>query len=166
VKKLLGVSLFLLFFTVSVLVCRVSASDEALAASAISQSEEVVASAYEAVLEAEQVGANVSGLLARLDDAGELLAEAKVALGLGEFDYVVFLAEYCSEIGGDVRDEADELRVEAYGSRIQSSRLTMVGSTVGVVCVVVGSFWGWRVFKRRYFRRVLGMKPEVATDES
>ncbi len=98
-------------------------------------------------MEAEQAGANVSGLLARLNEAGELLAEAEVVFGLGEFDYVVFLADYCSEIGGEVRDEADELRVEAYGSRVMGSWLTMTGSTVGVVCVVFGSFWGWRVFK-------------------
>jgi hypothetical protein len=37
---------------------------------------------------------------------------------------------------------------------------------VGVVVVAFGSFWGWRVFRRRYVRRVLGLKPEVTKDES
>ncbi len=105
-------------------------------------------------------------MLVRLNEAGELLAEAQVAFRLGDFDEAVFSANLCSEIGEEVSGEADELRVEAYSSRVMSSWLTMTGSLVGVVAVVIGSFWGWRVFKRRYYRRVLRMKPEVAKDES
>jgi len=164
--KLLVVLIILSAFVFPIFVCRIDASSGDVAASAIGQAEGVVASAYEAVLEAEQAGANVSGLLVRLNEAGELLARAQVAFRLGDFDEAVVSANLCSEIGEGVRSEADELRVKAYGGRVTGSWLTMTGSMVSVVAVVFGSFWGWRVFKRRYIRRVLRMKPEVVKDES
>jgi len=164
--KLLVVLLIFLAFVFPIFVFRASASSRDAATSAISQAEEVVASAYEAVLEAEQAGANVSGLLVRLNEAGDLLARAQVAFRLGDFDETVLSANLCSEIGEEVRSEADELRVKAYGVRVTGSWLTMTGSLVGVVTVFLGSFWGWRVFKRRCIRRVLRMKPEVSADES
>ena len=143
-----------------------SSSSEDVAGLAISQAEEVLASAYGAVLEAEQAGADVSDLLVRLNDAGELLAMAQVAFRLGDFGEAVRCADLCYEIGGEVKSKAYELRLEAHGMRTTGFWLAMTGSLVGVVAVVFGSFWGWHAFKRRYFQRVLRMKPEVAKDES
>lgn len=165
--KLLVVLLVILALAVSpIFVLKANAWSEDVASSAISQAEQVLASAYEAVLEAEQAGANVSGLLANLTVAGEYLASAHIWHRLGDYDNATLFANLCYEIGEGVKGEADELRVEAYGARVRGFWLTMTGSLVGVVAVVFGSFWGWRVFKRRYYRRVLGMKPEVAKDES
>jgi hypothetical protein len=165
-RKLLIVLLIVSAFVFPFFVFRVGASSGDVAASAISRAEGVVVSAYEAVLEAEQAGADVSGLLVRLNEAGELLAEAQVAFRLGGFDEAVVSANLCSEIGESVESEADELWVKAYGSRVTGIWLTMTGSLVSMDAVVLGSFLGWRVFKRRYIRRVSRMKPEVAKDES
>lgn len=144
----------------------IASSGEDIAASAISQAEYFLVSAYAAVLDAEQAGADVSSLLSQLNEADERLAKAKVAFGLGDFDEAALSADYCSVIGESVKNEADELRVDAYGSTVMDSWLTVIGSLVGVVVVVLGSFWGWRAFKRRYYRRVLTKKPEVVSDES
>jgi len=143
-----------------------ASNSEDTATTSIERAENVLVSVFQAVLEAEQVGVDVSVLLAQLNEAGEFLAEARMALGLGEFDEAVHSANICSEIGESVKSEADELLVEAYGSRVMVSWLTMSGSLVGVFVVGFGSFWSWRVFKRRYHRRVLRIKPEVAKDES
>ena len=143
-----------------------ASSSEDVASLAINQAEDVVTSAYRAVLDAEQARANVSSLLAQLNDAGEFLANAQIAFRLEDFDEAVRLADLGCDIGESVKNEASELRVDAYGSRVMDSWLTVTGSLVGVVVVVLGSFWGWRVFKRRYYQRVLRMKPEVAKDES
>jgi hypothetical protein len=143
-----------------------ASNSEDAATTSIERAENVLVSAFQAVLEAEQVGADVSVLLAQLNEAEEFLAEARMALGLGEFDEAVHSANICSEIGETVTSEADELLVEVYGSRVMVSWLTMSGSLVGVFVVGFGSFWSWRVFKRRYHRRVLRTKPEVAKDES
>jgi hypothetical protein len=138
------------------------ASNGDVATLAISQAENVLASAYGIVLEAEQAGANVSSLMVQLNDAGEFLAKARVEFRLGNFDDAIVSANHCSEVGESVKKEADDLRVEVYGSRVMDSWLTVAGSLVGVVLVVFGSFWSWRVFKRRYYREVLRVKPEVA----
>ena len=165
-SKLL-VLLIVLVFSVFVFTTEILASNsEDIAAASIEGAENVLVSAYQVVLEAEQVGANVSGLLAQLNEAGELLAEAQVAFRLGDFDEVVLSANNCSEIGENVKIEADELRIAAYGSRITGFWFTMTGSMVGVVAVGFGSFWSWRVFKRRYYTRALKMKPGVVKDES
>jgi len=151
-------------FYVSVTSAQVGESE---ASSALTSAEGAVGSAYQAVLKAEEAGANVSGLLlVQLNDAGELLAKAKVAYRLEDFDEVVFSASLCSEISENVKNEADELHVETYGSKITVFWLTSTGSLVGVVAVGFGSFWGWRFFKKRYYERVLEMKPEVSSDES
>jgi len=165
-SKLL-VLLIILALSASIFMSKTFASNlKDTATTSIERAENALVSAYQAVLEAEQVGANVSSLLALLNDAGEFLVEAKIAFRLGDFDEAVLSANNCYEIGESVKNEADEMRVEAYGSRVIYSWLTMTGSVVGVVAVGFGSFWGWRVFKRRYVRWVLRMKPEVAKDES
>jgi len=165
-SKLL-VSLIILAFSASIFTTEILASNsEDTAATSIEGAENALVSAHQAVLEVEQVEANVSGLLAQLNKAGEFLAKAHMAHTLGDFDEAIRSASLCSEISESVKDEADELRVEAYGSRVMGSWLTMTGSVIGVVAVGFGSFWGWRVFKRRYIRRALRMKPGVAKDES
>lgn len=148
------------------LVLEGQASNGDVATLAITQAEDVVASAYEAVWGAEQAGANVSSLIVRLNDAAEFLAKAYVEFRLGDFDDAIASADLCVELGESVRREADDLRVAAHGSRVMDSWLTVAGSLVGVVLVIFVSFWGWRVFKHRYRGEVLRMKPEVAKDES
>jgi hypothetical protein len=146
-------------------VTRVEASrDEA--ASALTNAEEDVVSTFHVILETEQAGINVSGLLARLNDAEGSLAEAKVAYGLGNFDEATRSANLCHEISESVKNQADELRLEASGQQYVDGFFKMVGSIFGVFVVGFGSFGAWRLFKRRYYRRVLEMKPEVSSDES
>jgi len=141
-------------------------SDEDTVVSALTGAEETTASAYESVLEAEKEGANVSSLLVQMNVAGQLLAEAQVAYRIGNFGEAVRLAGICLEISERVRNEADDLRIRAYESRVMGFWLTVSGSLVGAFSVGFGGFWGWRVFKRHYYRRVLRMRPEVSSHES
>jgi len=158
--------LVLFVFVSAVSVFEASALSENGAASAIEKAEGLMFSAHEAVLEAERAGANVSGLLARLNVAGEGLAQAHVSYRLGDFDGAARSAELCSQIGEEVMVEAYELRGLALEEAVQCFRWTMIRSILGVAIAVGASYLGWRIFKRRYFRRVLGMKPEVISSES
>jgi len=136
------------------------------ATSALDYAEESLASAYQAVLKAEEAGANVSDLVSRLNAAANLLDNAEATYRLGDFDEVVHLSTLCSDVGKSVKNEAEEMYVEAYGPNVMNIWLTMTGSLVGAVAVGLGSFWSWRFFKRRYYKRILMMKPEAAPDES
>jgi hypothetical protein len=136
------------------------------AASALVNADGVVGSAYQAVLKAEEEGANVSSLLARLSEAGDNLAHAHMAYGLGNFDETTRFADLSRNIGEEVRSEANELMGSARAEGAQRLWSTATGSVIGVIVIVFGSFLVWRVFKRRFYRRVLGMRPEVGADES
>ena len=139
---------------------------EDVAASAVNRAEVAVVSAYEAVLDAEDVGADVSDLSAKLNAAGGHLASAHVWFGLGDFDNATRFADLCYEAVVDVRNEAFELESEAHALRVTDSVVRMTGSMVGVVVVVFLGFVVWRVFKRRYSKRVLEMRPEAVSGES
>ena len=105
-------------------------------------------------------------MLAELNVAGGYLAEAHVWLGLGDFDEAARLADLCYGAVADVRNEAFELEREARALRVSDSVVRMTGSMIGVVVVVLLGSVFWRVFKRRYNKRVLEMRPEVANGES
>lgn len=135
--------------------------DESEARSKISQAEQDLASAYSAVAEAELVGANVSGLKGKLDDAGELLAESYVAFRVGDYDNASVLAVQCGNSVNGIVDDARLLKTEteaAYGSRLF---LTSALVSVGLSVLLILSLFGWRFLKEQYLKRVLGMKPEV-----
>ena len=159
--KFLAISAILVFIlTISFPGVSVASEDDATLA--ITQAEETLASAYEAVLEAEQVGVNVSGLLGRLNLGGEYLAEAYVWYRLGVYDDASRFASLCYEVVGELGNEAVELRNEAK-SLEEADYVVMCGS---VVVIVVSCSVVWLVFKRRYRKRILGLRPEVVSGES
>ena len=150
-SKLSVILAVLFLFLLPVFISRVGASSEDTAALAVTQAEETVASAYEAVLEAEQARADVSELLDLLNVAGGHLAEAHMLYRLGDFDGAVHFADLSSEIGVDVKNEAEGLKIDAYESWIASLLIRITGSMVGVIVVILGTFIAWGIFKRRYF---------------
>jgi len=149
-SKLL-VLLIILAFSASIFVSEAFASNsEDTAATSIEGAENAFVSAYQAVLEVEQVGANVSGLLAQLNEAGEFLAKAHMAYRLWNFDNATSSADQSKDIGIEVENKAYELKDSARGANIQRMWLTIMGSVLGVILVASGSFWVWHFLKRRY----------------
>ena len=144
----------------------VGASSEDVVPLEVIEAEDILGLAYEAVLEAEEAGANVSGLLGRLDLGGEYLAEAYVWVRLGDSENAGRFAGLCVEVVGAVRGEAVGLKSEAHGLWELDFLVRMIWSVGGVVVVGVVGFVVWRVFRRRYLRRVLGLRPEVVSGES
>lgn len=163
--KFLVVSVFLISL-VSVSVPWVSATNGDVVPLGVAEAEEGLVLAYDAVLEAEEAGANVSVLLDRLSLGGEYLAEAYVSVRLGDFESADRLAGLCVEVLYDVEGEAVGLRDEAVRLGEADFVVKFLGSVVGVVVVVVAGFVAWLVFRRRYHNKVLGLRPEVASGES
>lgn len=132
----------------------------------VADAEEALVSAYGAVLDAEEAGANVSGLLGRLSVGGEYLAEAYDYVRLGDSENAGRLAGLCVEAVDDLEGEAALMREDA--ARLErADLLAMVfGSAVGVVVVVVSGVLLWTIFKRRYHEKILKLRPEVNDGES
>lgn len=159
------VVLFVLMSSVFVLgVVAVDVKHEAV--SAVDGAEEAVAAAYGGVWEAERAGANVSRLLTRLNEAGAYLALARMGLTVGDFEAAVDNAGFCVGIVDGVVEDAGALRdraVKEWGAR---SGMTLSMSVVAVLTVAAICWLGWNLFKERYHRRALRMRPEVVESES
>ena len=136
------------------------------AALAINAAEEDMAKAFKVVKEAEIAGADISGFSALLKDAVQLLARAHTYFRVGDFEGAARFANLTSEIGKDVEAKASQLREFKRGLPVEQMVLTIVGSFFGVTGVVITSFLSWYVFKRLYYRRIRGTKPEVVSDGS
>jgi len=137
------------------------AADKAAADEALTDAENDLASAFVAVEDAEQVGANTSEMLAKLKFAGNLLADAYNAHRLGDYDNACSYAMNCSDSVNRIASEAAGLKLEA--EKAYSERLfeTAAVSSAGLSVLLILSLFGWRFLKRRHFKRILGMKPEV-----
>lgn len=152
----------LLFVLSSILMFSVSAlSNREITISSISEAEQSMAEAYEAVLDAERVGANVSSLLVRLNDGAGLLSEAHMAFEVGDFEEAVRFAELSSEVAWEVGGEAEWLEVEANTVGVSRSRWFILASFLGVSFVIVANLLGYEYFKRRYYRQLSKMRPRV-----
>jgi len=164
-SKLLMLSAFL-FCLLPVSIPWVNAASDDVFTVSLTEAEEAFTSAYEAVFEAEQAGANVNGLFGQLNIAGEYLSEAYVWYRSGDSENASRFAGLCYDAVKDLKSEAVELRGEAKRLGDAEFVVTMFGSIVGMIVVVVSGYVVWRVFKRRYRRQVLGLRPEVVSGES
>jgi hypothetical protein len=148
-----------LFVVQFVPLCFAVSFDEA--GEAVKTAERDLGSAFMAVAEAEGAGANVSVLLDKLGAAGVFLSEAHSAFSAGNYESAFSSAVACSSAAEGVFGDAARLKMDAEVASVESLFLTTAGSVIGVGLVLILGFVGWRFLKRRYFRRVLEMKPKV-----
>jgi hypothetical protein len=151
ILRFLYVFVPIFIFATLVIVSPIFASNnQETASSAIANAEEAIILTYEAVLEAEQAGGNVTGLFAQLNEAGEFLAAARMSYRNGDFDNATHLADLSNNIGEEVKNSAIELKDLAWNEGVQRTLFAMLGSISGVISVILGSLWVWRFLKRRY----------------
>jgi hypothetical protein len=131
------------------------------ASAAVADADPALRGAFVAVSDAESAGANVSGLMGRLNDAGVALTGAKVALAAGNYSDAVSRAGECRGLVDGVVLDAGTLKNDA-AAQASLWWLTVLLSVTGSVVFVVVLFLVWRRFKRYYADRLLGCRPEVA----
>ena len=158
-----SIFLFLLFTT---MVPRIFASSIDDALMNISEAEEILGVTYEAVLEAEQVGADVSSLLSQMSLGAEYLAEANFRYRVGAYEDATRFASLCIETVDGVRGNAAELNRDSKMSNETDFFLRLFWSSVGVVIVGLVGFAVWRFFRGRYLERDFELKSEVVSVES
>jgi hypothetical protein len=167
-----GLRIFTVMFVLLTVISSVSvfgirvADVEDVDLSTVAGAEETVIEAYEAVLEAETVGADVSGLLDRLDAAGAYLALARMCSRTGNMEGALGNASLSGEALDRLVQEAWSLRDKAVREAGERFWMAIGGSVVGVAMVICGGWLGWRWFKKRYSHRSLELKPEVVEGES
>jgi hypothetical protein len=136
------------------------------ASSSVGEADVAVRRAFNAILDAERAGANVSGLIVRLNEAGSVLAEAEIALGNGNSSEATSKAGQCTGIAESVKSDADFLKASALDEAQTVFWASLTFSVVGIPVFVAVLEFVWRRFKRGHVEKMLGMKPEVAADEA
>lgn len=130
-------------------------ASEADARAAVAQASQRVSACYSVAADADKAGANVTGLLLTLDDAGVVLSKAELALGTGEFDSAATLAHLCEEKLVGFEDGAVGLKDSAVRAGFLDFAFGVVGSAVGSVMVVVAGVGVWFYLKRRSAGKVV-----------
>jgi len=150
--------LVLMVFALQGFVVWGSSGDDAVAR--LGEADDALGRAFVAVSGAEDAGADVSGLLVRLNVASGLYSSAEVALQNGNYTLAVERASDCVGLADGVFGDAGVLRGMALDAAAGWWRV-VIFSVVGA-CVFVGVLTGvWVYAKRRYSGHVLGLKPEV-----
>jgi hypothetical protein len=142
----------------------VRGADEASAS--VEVADAAVREAFNATLNAEKAGANVSGQIVRLNEAGSLLDEAEIALGNGDSSGAVNNATLCIGIAESVQSDAGVLKASALDEAHTVFWTYLTFSVVSIAVFVVVLALVWRRFKRGYLKKTLAMKPEVAANEA
>lgn len=165
--RFIGVLFVLSVILSSVSVLGIKAADvEIMALLSVVEVEEAVFEGYGAVLDAEEAGADVSGLLDRLNIAGEYLALAKMCMRIGNLESAVGNASLSVEGLEGIVEDAKILKDRSIKEADEHFSFTITASVVGVTAVLCCSWLGWNWFKKRYYERALKMRPEVVEGES
>lgn len=144
------------FFLIALLLFIVSAflplaqADQTNAATAIASAKDQILICYQAAKEAEGAGANITALVAVLNDAGTLLARAEFAYSISDFGTARDLAIQSQSILGDFISEANTSKETATQHRNQDFLINVVGSIAGTFAVIVAGFVAWRFLKKKY----------------
>ncbi len=140
-------------------------TEEGAAATRISEAKSAMASAFEAVLEAENVGVNISDFQERLNHFGSLLASAEMLYRNGNYSGAVYYAGSVSGGCEGMKNEAVNLANYVAAERGQMVLWTVGVSALGFFGVLIGGFLGWGYVKKWYVKELLEMKPEVKEDD-
>ena len=138
-----------MIFAINAPLC-VFASSEADARLALAAAQSEITDCYTVASEAENAGANITGLLGNLSDAGALLSKANLAYINDDFNSSIKLALLTQARLNGFVEEANALRDAAKQRVYLGFMVNVVGSLVGAGAVIVGSFFLWYFLKRKY----------------
>ena len=159
-NKQVVVAMFTIIFVIAVVsssyVSFAKASNETESLNAANSS---INQAFANVLAAEEAGANVTEPLAKLNDAGSLLAQADNSYHAGNLANVISDANKARSIANQVNTEAISIRDDTITRSQNSLLLTLLFSLWGALIFVVVVLLVWRRFKRHYMEKMLNLKP-------
>jgi hypothetical protein len=130
------------------------------------EAESKIKTAYLTLLEAEKNGANVTVLTDILNHGAELLSEAYFWNSLDNIENSTHFVQLCNNITDTIQIDVTELLEEAKKNNQASFFSNIIISISGTIIILLTSFFLWRFFKDRYFKKIEDLKPEVIFNES
>jgi CHASE3 domain sensor protein len=135
-------------------------------ASKLQAASTAVQQAFNAVLDAEKAGANVTGLIAQLNNAAGVLAQAENSYRTGDSSTAAAQADSVLPIAQQVTASAQDSKQAALVSSQNAFWSTIALTVIGVFIFVLALFLFWRWIKRSYINRLSESKPEVLVNEA
>ena len=120
-----------------------------------------VEQAFNAVLDAEKAGANVTGLLVQLNVAAGILAQAENSYRTGDSNTAAAQADSVLPIAQQVTASAQNAKQTALVSGQNAFWSTIAFTVIGAFVFVLVLFLVWRWVKRIYINNLSQAKPEV-----
>jgi hypothetical protein len=148
--RMLPTFFFAIIFVAILSVPSVVLAQQNDSSSSISGAQNNLIQCYDAVKSAEFAGANVSKFTSKLNDAGLLLSDAKLAFANGNFGSAQDLAVQSNKEIASLFFDANSLKTSATQSRTFDFLLNIVGSVGGTIGVLVVSYLVWGLLKRKY----------------
>ena len=130
-------------------------------ASKLQAANTAVEQAFNAVLDAEKAGANVTDLLTQLNVAEGDLAQAENSYRSGDFNTAAARADSVLPIAQQVTTAAQNAKQTATISGQNALWYTIAFTVIGAFVFVLALFVVWRWFKLRYINSLSKAKPEV-----
>ena len=161
--------IIILFVILTLSVCFLSVQQATAqtdsATSKLQAANTAVDQAFNAVLDAEKAGANVTDLLAHLNTAQGLLAQAENSDRTGDINTAATQADSVLPIAQQVTNEAQDAKQTAIVSSQNGFWFTIALTVIGVFVFVLVLSLVWRRFKRNYIERLSEAKPELVSHE-
>ena len=134
------------------------------ASSKLQAANTAVQQAFNSVLEAEKVGANVTDLSTQLNIAESVLAQAENFYRMGDSAAAAAQAENVLPITQQIMNAAQEAKQNAVVSGQNAFWSTMAFTIFGSLMFVLVLFVVWRRVKRNYVERLSDAKPELVSN--
>jgi hypothetical protein len=158
---LLALLMLCIYVDVDLAVAQTNAEQSSLEATNI-----VIDQAFNDVLAAEKAGANVTGLVNKLNGATALLTEAENAYRNGNLIAVEEKADAAFLIARNVSLEAQIAQEKAQNSTAINFWFTLALTILGIIILFFVLFIVWIFIKRSYIKDLNRSKPQVITDET
>jgi len=129
-------------------------------ASKLQAANTAVNQAFNAVLDAEKAGANVTDLLVQLNDAAGVLAQAENSYRTGDSNTATAQADSVLPIAQEVTASAQDAKQTALVSGQNAFWSTITFTVIGAFVFVLALFLVWRWLKRSYINRLSEAKAE------
>lgn len=158
---LIGVVMIMLIVSQSRLTSASDASDVFLETE---RADTAVFSAYEAILDAERAGANITILINKLNDACQYQTIANSSLSWGYFHGALGNSTLAWESIDSVEQEASELTEIALVEADRRLWISIAGSSGAITLILILLYFGWKHHKRSLLRR--GFDVETMDEEN
>jgi hypothetical protein len=123
--------------------------------------ENSLAETYMEIAEIGETGGDVGSLMVVMENSAILLADAFNVYRLGDYDEAYRLVTDLYQVMDGIGSEISNLKLQLEQTRQERLLLTTGLSSALLGILVVISLIGWRIIRKRHFRKVLKMKPEV-----